>query len=329
MQDQDLTLLAGLGKRTLKKLHAAGIGTIQNLASTSVEQLQKYKIGKETARKTWMAALAWCRVQYPWEAGEELLEEYQHRQYLTSGTKALDRIFRGRGFEAGKVYEVYGPPGAGKTNLLFQLICTAFVPPAQGGLGAGTVFIDTEDTFSLPRVLEIARRFGIDPQELRQRIRRTVPPTSDFLIYVCETQVEQMMAEVKARFLCLDSLASLLRAEYGTAKDRLPERQVKIDLVLSALRRLAQVAKAVVLLTNQTTVRPNVISSQDATTHALGHVAGHGVPVRLKMRMLKSITGMCEIKVEKSFDLPPGTCKLYLGAEGFTDHPSKKLTQEY
>jgi RecA/RadA recombinase len=319
MQDQDLTLLAGLGKRTLKKLQAAGIWTIHKLAATPIKRLQKYKIGEETARKIMKAAQAWCADNSLWVSGDEILEQHRKRQYLSSGTTELDRILRGKGFETGKVYEVYGPPGAGKTNLLFQLICTAFLPPAQGGLDTGTVFIDTEDTFSLPRVFEIARRFSIDPQALRQRIRRTVPPTSDFLIYICETQVEQMMAEVKARFLCLDSLASLLRAEYGTAKDRLPERQVKVDLVLSALRRLAQVTKAVVLLTNQTTVRPNVISSQDAATHALGHVAGHGVPVRLKMRMTNTLTGMCEIKVEKSFDLPPRACKLYLGAKGFTD----------
>jgi DNA-binding GntR family transcriptional regulator len=41
-------------------------------------------------------------------------------------------------------------------------------------LGGGTVFIDTEDTFALPRVLEIAHRFGIDPQKLQQRSNRRV-----------------------------------------------------------------------------------------------------------------------------------------------------------
>jgi len=324
MQDQDLTALEGIGKLTIKKLREAGIQTIFQLADTPIERLTLYGIGKKTALKIWNKARTRCDEQRSFTPGGELYQDFQSRQFLTSGVQGLDHVLGGKGFEAGKLYELYGPPGVGKTNLLFQLTCTTFLPPTQGGLAAGTVFIDTEDTFSFPRVLEIAHRFRIDPEELQQRILRTVPPTSDFLIYICETQVKKMIDQVGARFICLDSIATPLRAEYGTGQERLPERQEKVDLVLRALRQLALDAKAVVMITNQTTVRPNAISSQDTTQHALGYVAGHGVPVWLKMRMLNTVTGMCEIKVEKALDLPPLTCKFYLGAKGFTDAPSKK-----
>jgi len=257
------------------------------------------------------------------EGFEWAIQDSKDRQHLTSGMKELDRILGGDGFETKMVYEVYGPLGAGKSNLLFQLICTALLPTSQGGLGAGTVFIDTERTFSLTRVQQIARRLKVNLEKPEQKIIRSAPPTSDMLIYLCERQLERLGREVGARLFCLDSLATHFRSEYGPGQ--IPARHQKAGRVVQALRHVARSTNGVVIMTNQTTMRSDVISQDRSWKYSLGNVVGHAIPIRLRARVKNSVTGLREITVEKALDLPAEKCEVYLGPLGFTDTPQKTL----
>ncbi len=323
MPEPDLTLLEGFGAATARKLREAGILTIEALAASSHKRLTGLGFSDTTAARVLEVAREYCRPRYRFETGDELIQAFEERTFLTSGVDGVDRILGGRGFETRKVYEVYGPPGAGKSNLLFQLICTALLTPGRGGLNSGAIFIDTEQTFALARVQRIAERFGIHPELIPRRVFRSAPPTSAILIYLCERQLPKIAHEFGARLICLDSIATHFRSEYGPAQNDLPKRQQRLNLVLHALKRVAQTANAVVVMTNQTTTKPQLISKQRRWKHTLGHIAGHEVHVRLSLHTKNDRTGLREFAGEKSLELPVRACNAYLDPFGLTDKPQR------
>ena len=328
MSTEDLTSLQGVGPPTAEKLMNAGIPNVVALASSTVPKLVNIGIGKATAKKMLDEARVRCQDIFGFVTGDDLIKQFKGRQYLTSGCSEIDRILGGKGFETQKVYGIYGPEGTGKSNLLHQLICTAYLPPNQGGLGSGAIFIDTEGTFSLKRIQQFAQRWGIDPEEISKNVIKAAPPNSDVLLFVCETQLEKMAHVTGARLFCLDSIATHFRAEYGSERQHMPERQQKASKVIHALKRVAQQLNGVAILTNQAT--GNVTGIGREWKHSMGLLVGHEVQVRLMIRIKKAATGMRLLKVEKALDLPPEECEVILGSDGFRDPvgEEKKTTKK-
>lgn len=297
---------------------AAGIPNVIALASATVQKLVNIGITKARAMKILDQARERCAGIFGFVTGEELVKLFDKRQYLTTGTKGLDEILGGCGFETQKVYEVYGPEGTGKSTLVHQIICTAFLPPDQGGLGAGTIFIDTEGTFSIKRIREFAVRFGIDPDEISKNIIRANPPTSDTMLFIAEQQLEKMANQFGARLFCLDSIATHFRTEYGSERQALPERQQKANRIIHALKRVVVATNGVAILTNQVTA--NVTGMGLPWTHSMGNVVGHESQVRIRVR---KVTDGREFKIEKALDLPPKSCILTMTDLGLVDSEKK------
>jgi DNA repair protein RadA len=321
MSTSDLSSIDGIGEGTAEKLLSAGIPTVEALAACTVARLVGIGITKRSAMKYIDQAREMCDAIFGFVAGEDLIKQYKERQHLTSGTQALDTLLGGKGFETQKVYEIYGLEGTGKSNLLHQLICTAYLPPDEGGLGAGAIYIDTEGTFSIKRVQQIAPRFGIDPDEISRNILRAGPPTSDVLLYLCENKLEQMAHQTGARLFCLDSIATHFRAEYGSERQHIPERQQKANKVIHALKRVAQQANGVAILTNQATGDPTGIGR--GYKHSMGIVVGHESQVRLRISVKSTAEGLRKVVVEKALDLPPDQCIIKITNQGFVDEDWK------
>ena len=70
----------------------------------------------------------------------------------------LDEMLGG-GVASGEVTEFCGAPGIGKTQMGIQLAVDAFLPTAFGGPGGHAVYIDTEGSFMVDRVNDIAKAF--------------------------------------------------------------------------------------------------------------------------------------------------------------------------
>ena len=82
------------------------------------------------------------------------LEQY-HRQLRTeatlrTGSTGLDRLLCG-GLRTGTVYELYGPAGAGKTQLCMTVAVSAVLQFKESRV----YYIDTKNDLSPERVLEI------------------------------------------------------------------------------------------------------------------------------------------------------------------------------
>jgi len=163
----ELQSIDGMDEETAETLRKAGIKTVDTLAATSLARLVAIGITESMANKILFEA--YNNSMFNFKEKDALIQQFEDRQHLTSGTQGLDEILGGKGFESQKVYELYGPEGAGKSTLLHQLICTASLPTTNGGLGAGSIYIDTEGTFSIRKVQQIASWSELTPWRLRGR----------------------------------------------------------------------------------------------------------------------------------------------------------------
>lgn len=320
MSTEDLQSIKGIGVKTAEQLIQAGIQTPVALATCNIQKLIALGIPKAKAIDYVNKARERCGSLFGFVTGEELIQQFKRRQYLTSGTKGLDGILGGKGFETQKVYEIYGPEGTGKSTLLHQLACTAFLPPDKGGLGAGTIYIDAEGSFSLKRVQDMAPRFGIDPEEISRNVTRACPPNSDILLYICEVELPKITQATGARFFCLDSIATHFRTEYGSERQLVPERQQKAGKIIHALKRIVQMTNGVAILTNQATGNVDMKGKFDKKWfHAMGLLVGHESQVRIMTRPKSSANKTFVLKIEKALDLPPDECVLKMDDLGFID----------
>jgi DNA repair protein RadA len=318
--DEELQSLPGIGKIMAEKLMFLGIGTVTRLATTPLKRLIDADFSKMTAQKILQAAQDRCMAQFGFLKGKELLQA-QQRTHLTSGVNAIDKLLGGQGFESQKVYEIYGPAGAGKTELLHQLCCTASLPPEQHGLGTGAIYIDCEGSFSLHYLRCLEPRFNLEPDAVVKRIVRASPRTSDVLLYICEQQLPRLVKETGNRLICLDTLATYFRAEFREPQVW-PERDCMVARVCQALRHVIEEVDGVAIISN--------LIEEVRTNFGKGYTYWgspwhQDVHIRLAMRH----KGMgppaeFEVAVEKAFDLAPKKCLFTIGNEGLADLPPKR-----
>lgn len=86
---------------------------------------------------------------------ELLRREGEGRRGITSCNEQLDEMLGG-GVPLGQLTEFCGVPGIGKTQLSMQLAVDVSIPAALGGLEGRCVYIDSEGSFTIERVVEMA-----------------------------------------------------------------------------------------------------------------------------------------------------------------------------
>jgi len=318
---KDLLSIDGIDEKLAKELIDAHIPNAVALANTTVARLTNpdYGIGisPKKAKKIIAAAKERCDSLFGFESKDKLIQRYDNREHLTTGTQGLDSILGGNGFETETLYELYGFEEAGKEVLLHQLACTAYLPPEKGGLATGSIYIDTEGMFSIEQIERIAQRFKIDPEALKSKIVRVTPPDSDTLVEFCESQMEMMAFKVGARLFCLDNFASYLLAEYGGVTETLPERQQKAKRIGAAFRRAVVNLRGIAIYTNQ--MKREWGKPQGTFTYALGLAVGFIPNVRIRLDIHNEVKGLREFKIEKAHNLPNKSVILRLKEDGFFD----------
>ncbi|XP_051224683.1 DNA repair protein RAD51 homolog 3 [Lolium perenne] len=85
----------------------------------------------------------------------DMLSEEQLQKHISTGSSDLNGILGG-GIHCKEVTEIGGVPGVGKTQLGIQLAINVQIPMDYGGLGGKAVYIDTEGSFMVERVYQIA-----------------------------------------------------------------------------------------------------------------------------------------------------------------------------
>jgi recombination protein RecA len=186
---------------------------------------------------------------------------------VSTGSLALDQAIGVGGVPRGRITEVYGPDGAGKTTLALSVI-------AQAQQAGGTAcFIDTEHALDLAWAATV----GVDTE----RLVLCRPDDGEQALEVADVLVGSGALDV----LALDSIAALVpRAELdGEMGDRHPG--VQANLLSLALRKLAgRIARAgvAVVVTNQLRQRAGTPGTPVYTSG--GRALGYYASVRLDLR---------------------------------------------
>lgn len=89
------------------------------------------------------------------KSAQQLYEKELNARKIITFCGDLDGMLGG-GVATGQITEFCGVPAVGKTQLGIQLAVDVQMPAAFGGLGASAVYIDTEGSFMVERVVEIA-----------------------------------------------------------------------------------------------------------------------------------------------------------------------------
>ncbi|XP_034498392.1 DNA repair protein XRCC3 [Ailuropoda melanoleuca] len=183
----------------------------------------------------------------------------QH-QRLSLGCPVLDGLLRG-GLPLDGLTELAGHSSTGKTQLALQLCLTVQFPRQHGGLGAGAVYICTEDVFPnlrLQQLIAQQRHLRTDvPGDVVDRIKfgnqifiKHVADV-DTLLECVSKKVPVLLSRGMARLVVIDSVAAPFRCEFdGPAA--IP-RARRLQALGAALRRLSGSFRSPVLCINQVT----------------------------------------------------------------------------
>ena len=156
---------------------------------------------------------------------------------IPSGSKILDIMLNG-GYETDVITTVYGPAGSGKTILC--LLCAINVARK----GKKVIYIDTENSFSLERLKQIA----LDYKKILDGIIFLKPTSFEGQKKVFEKL--KGIVNNNVGLIVLDTIAMLYRLELGKSND-VYEVNRELGRQIAYLTEIARKEKIPVLITNQ------------------------------------------------------------------------------
>jgi recombination protein RecA len=188
---------------------------------------------------------------------------------IPTGSPALDLALGVGGVPRGRITEVYGPDGAGKTTLALSVIAEA---QRAGGTGC---FIDTEHALDLAWAATV----GVD----LERLVVCRPECGEQALQVADLLIRSGAVDV----LVVDSIAALVPKVELDGEMGEHHAGVQANLLSQALRKLCgPIARAgtAVLVTNQLRQRAGTPGTPVYTSG--GRALGYYASVRLDLRPL-------------------------------------------
>ncbi len=194
-------------------------------------------------------------------------------EVISTGSLALDLALGVGGLPRGRIAEIYGPEGAGKSTLAYHVVASA---QRMGGVAA---YIDVEHALDKDH----AESCGIDVVELLI----SQPDTGEQALEICDALVRSNAVDV----IVIDSVAALVpRAEIeGDMGDSLPGLQAR--LMSQALRKLTSViskSRASVIFINQLREKIGIVFGNPEVTPG-GRALKFYSSVRIELRRAESL----------------------------------------
>jgi DNA repair protein RadA len=270
--------LPGVGSATSQKLRDLGYHTVESLAMATARELEPVGVGEKKAFSIIEAARSAIGVNFI--RADELLKMRKNVLRLTTGSKALDKVVDG-GLETQTITEFYGEYGSGKSQMCHQLCVNVQLPPERGGLDGGALYVDTENTFRLERIVQMANHVGLAPEEVVKKIIYAEAYTSDHQMFLLEN-ADEIIKENNIKLIIVDSLTAHFRSEY-VGREMLARRQQKLNKHMHKLIALARAFNTVAVVTNQVMAKPDVFFG-DAVSPIGGHIVGHTSHTRIYLR---------------------------------------------
>ena len=304
--------LPGIGEGAAKKLEEAGYKTLEAMAVASTSELKEIAgLGEGTAEKAMKAARD--ALDMGFETADVLAEKRKLIGKITTGSKELDSLIGG-GIETQSITEVYGKMASGKSQWCFQTAVTVQLPIEQGGLAGGCLYIDSENSFRPERVIQVAKKFGLDVDETLKNIHVARAYNAEHQMILADKAAE-MIPEKNIKLLIIDSLTAQFRSEF-VGRGTLAERQQKLNKHMRTLQKIAEMQNVAILVTNQVMSRPDVLFG-DPTEPVGGNVVGHASKTRLYLRKSKEDKRVA--KLVDSPALPDGEALYRITENGIED----------
>ncbi len=192
---------------------------------------------------------------------------------ISTGPLSLDIALGGQGIPSGRICELYGPEGSGKTTVALHVIASA---QKAGGVAA---FIDAEHAMDPTW----ARKLGVDLQSLLI----SQPDTGEQALEICEMLVRSNAVDI----VVIDSVAALIpRAEIeGDMGDTHVGLQAR--LMSQAMRKLVGAisrSRTSVIFINQIRMKIGVMFGNPETTPG-GNALKFYSSVRIEVRRVTTI----------------------------------------
>uniref|UniRef100_A0A2R9BCJ1 DNA repair protein RAD51 homolog 3 n=1 Tax=Pan paniscus TaxID=9597 RepID=A0A2R9BCJ1_PANPA len=288
------------------KLVSAGFQTAEELLEVKPSELSKeVGISKAEALETLQIIRRECLTNKPRYAGTsesrkkctalELLEQEHTQGFIITFCSALDDILGG-GVPLMKTTEICGAPGVGKTQLCMQLAVDVQIPECFGGVAGEAVFIDTEGSFMVDRVVDLAtaciehlqliaeKHKGEEHQKALEDF--TLDNILSHIYYFRCRDYTELLAQVyllpdflsehsKVRLVIVDGIAFPFRHDL----DDLSLRTRLLNGLAQQMISLANNHRLAVILTNQMTTK--IDRNQALLVPALGESWGHAATIRL------------------------------------------------
>lgn len=302
----------GISASDVSKLSESGYNTVQSLVFAPRKELLLIK-GFSDAKVDKLIKEAAKLVPMGFTTATEYHSKRKEVVYITTGSTELDKLLNG-GIESGTITEVFGEFRTGKSQLCHTVAVTCQLPKENGGGNGKCMYIDTEGTFRTERLIPIAERLGLDPNEVLDNISYARAFNSDhqnnLLIHA-----SAMMSETKYAVLIVDSATSLYRTDYN-GRGELSARQISLARFLRSLTNLAETYGIAVIITNQVVANVDgavAVFGGDVKKPIGGHIIAHASNTRLYFRKGRGETRICKIydspllpESEASFSITEG-----------------------
>lgn len=260
-------------------------------------------------------------------------------RHIVSFSSEVDRLLGG-GFALGRITEIAGEAGLGKTQFCLQLSVDVQIPPCLGGVGGATVYFDVEGTF-FPQRLEQIAKASVEHCHLIA----SSSGKNDFITSVNKYTLDKVMSNIYL-FHCRDSI-QLLSATHMMKEFLESHKHVKLLVVdsvaqcvrgdedmrarkrfLVTLGRMFQDLVALfdiaIVLTNQVSTRIRGCG-QSCNIPALGNGWSHVASVKLILHREGSTR---YVEQYKSPSCANGYARYEVTAEGIRDHEIEGQQQQ-
>lgn len=295
-ENPDLKDIDGVGPKTAQLLQSKGIMSPKHLALFTPEELVDITdITPDRAEKILRSARELVLGSDRAVKASEFAKKFIDLPRVKTHVEAIDKLLQG-GLEARAIYEFAGEFGSGKTQLCHQLAVTVQLPRDKGGVEGATVYVDTEEAFSVSRVEAIAKRFNLEPDKVLNNIYVVKVVNASDLEDRVKFDVVKLIEKNNVKLVVIDSIIALYRAEFK-GRERLAERQQRLNYILDWLMRIAKVYTVHVVLTNQVLDVP--LGYIEVKRPAGGNVLAHAVTHRLFLRKSRE-----DVRVMEVFDSP-------------------------
>lgn len=313
----DRLVEGGVNKVDIEKLRDAGFTTIESLIYATKKMICEVKgISDSKYEKIIKIAYDLKGNVNEFQVSKYFLKYRQNLTYLSTGSGNLDQLLNG-GIESGNLTELFGEFRTGKTQLCHTLCVTCQLPKSSGGGEGKAMYIDTEGTFRPEKLIPIAKRFNLDPEEVIENVYYARAFNHEHQLKLL-SKAAAIMSTNKFALLVVDSATALYRSDFS-GRGELAPRQMHLGKFLRGLQKVADEFGVAVVLTNQVVATVDGGGFGGADKKPIGgHIMAHACQTRLYLRKGAKENRIC--KVYDSPSLPEAEAPYSINDDGIKDN---------